>query len=59
MGAGKPGLINGLEISPPEEESDDEIAVRLVLKKDPLVNADSIRVRTRNSVVTLEGIASS
>ncbi|HXG21706.1 MAG TPA: BON domain-containing protein [Methylomirabilota bacterium] len=31
-------------------------AVRLVLEKDPFVNADQIRVSTRNSVVTLEGL---
>jgi osmotically-inducible protein OsmY len=52
-------VINGLEISPPEEDSDDEItdAVKLVLTKDPLVNGDYVRVRTRDAVVTLEGLA--
>jgi len=51
-------VINGLEVTPPEEDSDDEVtdAVRLVLERDPFVNADQIRVRTSNYVVTLEGI---
>lgn len=53
-------VINGLEVSPPEEDSDAEItdAVKLVLAKDPLVNADRVRVRTRNAGVTLEGLVS-
>jgi osmotically-inducible protein OsmY len=55
---GSPDVINGLEVVPFEEDNDDEItdAVRLVLEKDRFVNADQIRVRTRNAVVTLEGI---
>ena len=58
---GSRDVINGIEISPPQEESDDEIteAVHLVLEKDPLINVDTIRVRTRNAVVTLEGTAPS
>jgi len=37
--------------------NDDEIgdALRLALEKDPLVQADQIRVNVRNRVVTLEG----
>jgi osmotically-inducible protein OsmY len=51
-------LVNGLEVLPLQEDSDDECteAVKLVLEKDPLINADGIHVRTRNSVVTLEGL---
>ena len=58
---GSRDVINGIEISPPQEASDDEIteAVHLVLEKDPLINVDTIRVRTRNAVVTLEGTAPS
>jgi osmotically-inducible protein OsmY len=58
---GSRDVINGLEIMPPQAPSDNEIteAIVLVLETDPLVNADSIRVTTRNSVVTLEGIAAS
>ncbi len=51
-------VVNGIEVKPPEDDSDDEItdAVRMALEKDRLVTHDSIRVSTRNSVVTLEGI---
>ncbi|MBI4400257.1 MAG: BON domain-containing protein [Nitrospirae bacterium] len=54
---GSRDVINGMEVVPPEEDSDDQVtkAVRLALKKDPFVNVDRIRVSTRNSVVTLEG----
>jgi osmotically-inducible protein OsmY len=50
-------VINGLGVTPPEEDNDGEIsdAVRLALEKDPLVNPDQIRVSTRNAVVTLQG----
>ena len=49
---------NGLEVVPPKEDSDDEVtdALRLVLETDPLVPADQIGIRTRNHVVTLEGV---
>jgi osmotically-inducible protein OsmY len=45
-------------VVPPEEDSDDEVtdALRLVLETDPLVPADQIGIRTRNHVVTLEGV---
>lgn len=52
-------VVNGLEVVPPEEDSDDEVAdaLRLVLEKDPLVHADQIRASVSNCVVTLEGLA--
>jgi osmotically-inducible protein OsmY len=55
---GSRDVINGLDVVPPEEDNDDEIteAVCLALEKDSFVNADQIRVRTKNSVVTLEGL---
>jgi osmotically-inducible protein OsmY len=55
---GSRDLINGLEVAPVQEDSDDEIteAVKLVLEKDPLVNAGRVRIRTRDSEVTLEGL---
>ncbi|RMH32753.1 MAG: BON domain-containing protein [Nitrospirae bacterium] len=55
---GSRDVINGLAVEPPEEDSDDQIteAVRLVLEKDPFVNADSIQVSTKQAVVTLDGI---
>ncbi|HYY16138.1 MAG TPA: BON domain-containing protein, partial [Gammaproteobacteria bacterium] len=50
-----------LVVEPPEEDTDDEIsdAIRLVLEKDPFVNPLQVRIRTRNRVVTLDGLLSS
>jgi osmotically-inducible protein OsmY len=55
---GSRDVINGLAVVPPEEDNDDEVtdAVRLVLEKDPFINAGEIRVSTRDYVVTLEGL---
>jgi len=52
-------VVNGLDVQPEEADSDDEIrdAVRTALEKDKLIRSDSIRVSSRNSVVTLEGVA--
>ncbi len=52
-------VVNGIEVKPSEDDNDDEItaAVAMALEKDRLVSADSIKVSTRNSVVTLEGVA--
>jgi osmotically-inducible protein OsmY len=54
---GSRDVINGLGVTPPEEDNDGEIsdAVRLALEKDPLVNPNQIRVSTRNAAVTLQG----
>jgi osmotically-inducible protein OsmY len=54
---GSRDVVNGLEISPPQEIDDNEIteAVGLVLEKDPLFNSELIRAITRNSIVVLEG----
>jgi osmotically-inducible protein OsmY len=51
-------VINGLEEVPPEEDNDEELidAVRLVLEKDPFVDASKIRVSSKDWVVTLEGL---
>lgn len=51
-------VVNGIDVQPPEEDSDDEIsdAVRTALEKDKLIRSDSMRVTTRNAVVTLEGV---
>jgi len=58
---GSRDVVNGLEVDPLQEESDSEIteATGFVLEKDPLINADSIRITTLNSVVTLEGLVTS
>jgi osmotically-inducible protein OsmY len=55
---GSRDVVNGLEVDPPEEDNDDEVrdAVRLVLEKDPFVNASQIKVSCRNFEVTLEGL---
>lgn len=51
-------VINGLEEVPAEEDNDDELidAVRLVLEKDPFVNASKIRINSQDWIVTLEGL---
>jgi len=55
---GSRDVLNGLEISPPEEDNEDEVvdAVRLALEKDPFVNASQIRVSCKSYAVTLEGL---
>jgi osmotically-inducible protein OsmY len=54
-------VVNGLEVVPPEEDDDGEIsdAVRLVLEKDPLVDASQLGVSTHQAVVTLTGVVRS
>ena len=54
---GSRDVVNGLEVAPPMDDNDDEVvdAVRLVLEKDPFVNASRVRVTCRDYVVTLAG----
>lgn len=56
---GSRDVINGLEVVPVQDDNDDEItdAVRLVLEKNPFVEASHIRVQTHQCAVTLEGEA--
>jgi len=51
-------VVNGLEEIPPQQDNDGELtdAVRLVLEKDPFVNATKLRVSTKDAVVTLHGL---
>ena len=58
---GSRDVINGLGVTPAEADSDFEIAdaVRLVLEKDPFVNADQLRVGARRAVVAFDGIVPS
>jgi osmotically-inducible protein OsmY len=52
-------VINRLEVMPAEDDNDDEItdALRLVLEMDPLIShVEQIGIRTRNAVVTLNGV---
>ncbi|RMD80048.1 MAG: BON domain-containing protein [Gammaproteobacteria bacterium] len=55
--AGCQRVDNRLQVFPPEEDSDDELAdaVRLVLEKDPMVHADRLLVRVRQRRVQLQG----
>jgi osmotically-inducible protein OsmY len=55
---GSRDVVNGLGVTPPEADSDDEItdAVRIALEKDPFVNAAQIRVGTRSAAVILQGL---
>lgn len=54
---GSRDVVNGIELSPPMQDDDDEVAdaLRLVLEKDPLVNASQISVHSKDLVVTLAG----
>ena len=54
---GSRDVINGIGVTPPEQDSEAAItdAVLQVLEKDPFVNSESIPVRTRRGVVTLDG----
>jgi osmotically-inducible protein OsmY len=54
-------VMNLLDVSPAEEDSDDEIAeaLHLVLEADPCVRADQIVVKSQNHRVILEGWVSS
>jgi osmotically-inducible protein OsmY len=55
---GSRDVINGIAVEPPEQDSDVAIleAVRLVLEKDPFVDASQIRVGVKNALVRLTGL---
>lgn len=55
---GSRDVINGLGVVPEEEDRDFEItdALRMVLEKDPFVDASQIRIATYDAVVRLEGL---
>lgn len=55
---GSRDVINGIAVEPDEPDSDHAItgAVRLVLEKDPFVDAGQIRVGAKDSVVRLTGL---
>jgi osmotically-inducible protein OsmY len=54
---GSRDVVNGIELFPGMEDNDEELAdlLRLVLEKDPMVNASQIRIRSKGAVVTLDG----
>lgn len=51
-------VINGIAVEPEEEDGPDQVeeAVRVVLDRDPAVNASQIRVGVRGHVVRLTGL---
>jgi osmotically-inducible protein OsmY len=56
-----PGTVNvhdDLRVVPPEQDTDDEItdAIRIVLEKDPWLDASQISVRTHAGEVVLDGM---
>lgn len=55
---GSRDVINGLGVSPPEDDTDGEIAdaVRFALEKDPFVDAGQIRIGVKEGAVTLAGL---
>ncbi|PKN11853.1 MAG: transporter [Deltaproteobacteria bacterium HGW-Deltaproteobacteria-4] len=55
---GSRDVVNGIEEVPTEEDNADEVidALRLILEKDPFVNAGQIRVSCANDWVTLDGL---
>ena len=57
---GSRDVVNGMELNPPMGDNDDEVsdALRLVLEKDPMVNASQISIRSKDAVVTLDGAVS-
>lgn len=54
---GSRDVVNGIEVWSNVEENDEELVdlVRIVLEKDPLVNAAQISVHSQAGVVTLDG----
>jgi len=58
---GSRDVINGLAVEPPEEDSDIAIAdaLRIVLEKDPFVDASQLTITVRQSEVTLTGLVPS
>jgi osmotically-inducible protein OsmY len=58
---GSRDVINGIAVEPPEDDSDEAIleAVRLVLEKDPFVDASQLRVGVKNALVRLTGLVPS
>jgi osmotically-inducible protein OsmY len=53
-------VINGIAVEPPEDDGPDMIAeaIRVVLEKDPFVDASQVRVGVRLTLVRLTGLVS-
>ena len=54
---GSRDVVNGIEVWSDPEENDDELVdlIRIVLEKDPLVNAAQVSIHCKDGVVTLDG----
>jgi osmotically-inducible protein OsmY len=54
-------VVNGIAVDPPEDDGPDVIveAVRVVLEKDPFVNASQVRVSALGTTVRLFGLVPS
>ncbi|HEX6998085.1 MAG TPA: BON domain-containing protein [Gammaproteobacteria bacterium] len=54
-------VVNGLGVEPAEDDNDLEIldALRIVLEKDPLVDASQVTASAHDAVVTLDGFVAS
>jgi osmotically-inducible protein OsmY len=57
---GSRDVINGIAVEPPEEDRDAEVldALRIVLEKDPFLDAMQIRASCKNFRITLQGAVS-
>lgn len=55
---GSRDVINGLGVEPPEQDTDDEIldALRMVLEKDPLLNATRLGASCKDFKIRLGGV---
>lgn len=58
---GAANVDNRLRVSPPEDDTDAEItdALRIVLEKDPMVDASQVNIQVQDSRVTLKGLVAS
>ena len=58
---GSVDVDNRLHVVPPEQDHDGEIndAIRIVMEKDPLLDASQLRFHAKNSEVTLDGLVHS
>jgi osmotically-inducible protein OsmY len=58
---GTAAVDNQLNVSPPEEDNDDEIteAIHIAFEKDPLVHADQLHLNSAEGVVVLSGSVAS
>jgi osmotically-inducible protein OsmY len=59
--AGCQAVENELQVTPPEEDNDGELAdaVLMMLEKDPLVHAGQVLISVKNRMVTLDGYVAS